>query len=68
MGHHDHSHGPAGADQKKALSIVLVLTTCFMFIEAGAGFYTGKPGALVGCCPYADRCICALNCIYRHMD
>lgn len=44
MGQHDHnhSHGPAGTDQKKALTIVLVLTACFMFIEAGAGFYTGS--------------------------
>lgn len=43
MGHdHSHNHAPAGKDQKKALTIVLLLTTTFMFIEAGAGFYTGS--------------------------
>ena len=44
MGHHDHAHahGPAGTEQKKALTIVLILTASFMFIEAAAGFYTGS--------------------------
>lgn len=39
---HDHGIGTANSSQKKALSIVLVLTTLFMLVEAGAGFYTSS--------------------------
>ncbi len=42
MGHHDHSHDAKNIGQRKALIIVLILTACFMFVETGAGFYTGS--------------------------
>lgn len=42
MEHHDHGHDLKNTKEKKALIIVLALTSCFMIIEAAAGFYTGS--------------------------
>ena len=42
MEQHDHSHDLKNMKEKKALLIVLAMTSCFMFIEAAAGFYTGS--------------------------
>jgi len=39
---HSHSHNLKNVREKRALGIVLVLTFCFMIVEAGAGFYTGS--------------------------
>jgi len=39
---HDHSHDIKNVKEKRALGIVLVLTFCFMIVEAVAGFYTGS--------------------------
>ncbi|MEQ9619419.1 MAG: cation diffusion facilitator family transporter [Deltaproteobacteria bacterium] len=39
---HDHGHDLKNTKEKKALIIVLALTSSFMVIEAAAGFYTGS--------------------------
>jgi cobalt-zinc-cadmium efflux system protein len=42
MDKHDHSHDIQNVQEKKALTIVLVLTACFIVVEAASGFYTGS--------------------------
>lgn len=42
MDNHDHSHDLKNSKEKNALLVVLALTSCFMVIEAAAGFYTGS--------------------------
>ncbi len=42
MDNHDHSHDLTNTKEKNALIIVLALTSCFMVVEAVAGFYTGS--------------------------
>lgn len=39
---HSHSHNINNTSEKKALAIVLGLTSSFMIVEAVAGFYTGS--------------------------
>jgi cobalt-zinc-cadmium efflux system protein len=39
---HSHSHDIKNVKEKRELGIVLVLTFCFMIVEAVAGFYTGS--------------------------
>lgn len=39
---HSHNHTPRNKKEKRALTIVLILTSTFMLIEAAAGFYTGS--------------------------
>jgi len=38
----EHSHDIKNTKEKKALTIVLALTACFMVVEAVSGFYTGS--------------------------
>jgi cobalt-zinc-cadmium efflux system protein len=42
MDNHEHAHDIKNTKEKKALTIVLVLTACFMVVEAASGFYTGS--------------------------
>jgi cobalt-zinc-cadmium efflux system protein len=42
MENHEHSHEIKNAKEQKALTIVLILTACFMVVEAVSGFYTGS--------------------------
>lgn len=42
MEYHEHSHEIKNAKEKKALTIVLILTACFMVVEAISGFHTGS--------------------------
>jgi cobalt-zinc-cadmium efflux system protein len=42
MDNHEHAHDIKNTKEKKALTIVLVLTACFMVVEAVSGFYTGS--------------------------
>jgi cobalt-zinc-cadmium efflux system protein len=42
MEQHEHTHDMKNTQEKKALTAVLILTACFMVVEAAAGFYTGS--------------------------
>ncbi len=42
MENHEHAHEIKNTKEKKALTIVLILTACFMIVEAVSGFYTGS--------------------------
>ena len=42
MERHDHTHEIKNTKEKKALTIVLIITASFMILEAASGFYTGS--------------------------
>lgn len=42
MENHEHTQEIKNTKEKKALTIVLILTACFMIVEAVSGFYTGS--------------------------
>lgn len=42
MEHHEHTHDIKNTKEKKALTFVLIITACFMVVEAASGFYTGS--------------------------
>lgn len=42
MEHHEHTHDIKNTKEKRALTFVLIITACFMVVEAASGFYTGS--------------------------